>query len=385
MSHALFPEIYLSVDDCFASKRWTEPQEWMQIVRDAGIFCVEASADTECDPLYTPPEALHDWIADVQEAASQTGVRVANLYSGHGTYATLGLAHPDPRVRDHIQHRWLEPMIQTAAALGAGLGFFCHAFPQSVLREPERYAEAEADLTSRLAQLAGAARQAGISLCIEQMYSPHQIPWTIDGAVRMLQAVYGRSGAPFYLTLDTGHQVGQRHFLLPQRAEVEAVVAALRQGHAPPDVWLGLIDVAKLIDQPDAIELLLSEIQRRAYLFASDEDGDLYAWLRRLGCYSNIIHLQQTDGSSSAHRPFTEPYNRQGIVAPESLLRTLYDSYTQVETAGFPPRCEAIYLTLEIFSGTAERPEHSLANVYESAAYWRRFVPQDGMKLDELV
>jgi len=381
----VFPEIYLAVDNCFASKRWTEPSEWMRIVRDAGIFYVEASADTECDPLYSPPEVLQDWIEAVQAASARTGVRVANLYSGHGTYATLGLAHPDPRVRDHIQHRWLEPMIRNAAVLGAGLGFFCHAFPQSVLRQPERYAEAEADLIARLTQLAGAAWQAGVSLCIEQMYSPHQIPWTIDGAARMVQAVYDRSGTPFYLTLDTGHQVGQRRFLLPPRAAVEAVVAALRQGQAPPDVWLGLIDVVELIDEPGAVERLLTEMQRRAYLFAAEEDGDLYAWLRRLGCYASIIHLQQTDGLSSAHHPFTEPYNRQGIVVPERLLRALYDSYVQTEAAGFPPRCKAIYLTIELFSGTAERPEHSLANIRESAAYWRRFVPEDGLKLDELV
>ncbi len=357
----------------------------MRIAQDAGIYYVEASADTECDPLYSPPQALQDWLGAVQTASARTGVRVANLYSGHGTYATLGLAHPDPRVRDHIQYGWLEPMIYSAAALGAGLGFFCHAFPQSVLRAPERYAEAEADLTTRLAQLAGTAQQMGVIPCIKQMYSPHQIPWTIDGAARMVQAVYGTGGAPFYLTLDTGHQVGQRNFLAPRRAEVEAVVNALREGQAPPDVWLGLIDVAELIAQPDAVERLLAEIQRRAYLFASDEDGDLYGWLGRLGCYASIIHLQQTDGFSSAHRPFTAKYNQQGIVAPDRLLKALYDSYMQAEVAGFPPRCKAIYLTIELFSGTAERPEHSLANVRDSAAYWRRFVPKDGLKLDELV
>src|SRR3954471_14295413 len=122
----MIPRIHLALDNCFASKRWTEPLEWMQIAHGAGIFCIEASADNECDPLYNTPESLQGWMDSVLSASLQTGVKVVNLYSGHGTYATLGLAHTDTRIRDHIHHNWLEPMIHTAAALDAGLGFFSH-------------------------------------------------------------------------------------------------------------------------------------------------------------------------------------------------------------------------------------------------------------------
>src|SRR5262245_39402331 len=115
----------------------------MRIAQDAGVSCIEASADTECDPLYSTPEVLQDWRDKIQVASAKTGVKVVNLYSGHGTYATLGLAHPDRRVRDHIQRDWLEPMIVNAAALGAGLGFFCHAFSQATLADPHLYSAAE--------------------------------------------------------------------------------------------------------------------------------------------------------------------------------------------------------------------------------------------------
>ena len=40
----------------------------------------------------------------------------------------------------------------------------------------------------------------------------------------------------------------------------------------------------------------MESIERRPYLFAEAHDGDPYAWLRALGRYSPIIHLQQTDG-----------------------------------------------------------------------------------------
>ena len=71
------PRIFLAIDNCFAYKRWT--------------------------------------------ASARYGPRVVNIYSGHGTYSTLGLGHPDQRVRDVMHRKWMEPMMDAAADLGAGL------------------------------------------------------------------------------------------------------------------------------------------------------------------------------------------------------------------------------------------------------------------------
>jgi D-erythrulose 1-phosphate 3-epimerase len=340
-----FPRIYLALDNCFASKRWTQPAEWMHIARDAGVYYIEASADNECDPLYTPPEVLRDWVESVRQESDKTGVRLSSFYSGHGTYATLGLAHPDIRVRDHIQHQWLEPMIRMAASLDAGFGFFCHAFPQSVLSDPNEYDSTLNDLRQRLADLSQYAASHGLSsIGVEQMYSPHQIPWTISGSIDLLRAIFHRSRCNFYLTLDTGHQIGQRHYL---------------EGEGSPP-----------------------QLRR---LVAQAEDTDLYAWLRKLGSYSPIIHLQQTDGTVSAHRPFTQHYNANGIVHPRKVLDALWSAYHDAELQGMPKRCDSIYLTLEIFSGTAQKPQEILGNIRESIDYWRQFIPEDGCPLDELV
>lgn len=378
----MLPRIHLAVDNCFASKRWTKPAEWMQIAHDAGITCIEASADNESDPLYNTPDTLRGWLDDVQEASAKIGGKVVNLYSGHGTYATLGLAHTDVRVRDHIQHHWLEPMIRSAASLGAGLGFFCHAFSQSVLADPQRYAAATADLYARLAELAVVAASDNVTISVEQMYSPHQIPWTVSGSQQLLQDVYKLHQAPLYLTLDTGHQIGQRRHLTPQPADIQAYVTAANNGQRPPAVWLGPVlfgDDAKL-----TVDGLTEYVQERPYLFATDADGDLYHWLRTLGCYSPIIHLQQTDGSASAHRPFTDATNRTGIVDPVKVLTAIRESYSTA-AASYPPPCTDLYLTLEVFSGTAEHPAQILANIRESATYWRQFIPQDGLQLDTLL
>ncbi len=242
------PRIHLAIDNCFASKRWTEPAEWMQIAYDAGITCIEASADNESDPLYNTPDTLRSWLDRVQEASAKIGGKVVNLYSGHGTYATLGLAHTDVRVRDHIQHNWLEPMIHSAASLGAGLGFFCHAFSQSVLADPSRYSATVNDLFARLAQLAAFAARENVTLSVEQMYSPHQIPWTVSGSQTLLQDVYARHQASLYLTLDTGHQIGQRRHLLPTTADIERYVAAVNNGERPPAIWLGKPNLLRVIN-----------------------------------------------------------------------------------------------------------------------------------------
>ncbi|MCL4249501.1 MAG: hypothetical protein KJ065_15265 [Anaerolineae bacterium] len=381
----MMPRIRLALDNCFASKRWTEPGEWMDIARDVGIFYIEASADNECDPLYSTPESLRDWVEAVRTASTRTGVKVATLYSGHGTYTTLGLAHPDVRVRDHIQHDWLEVMIHTAAEMDAGLGYFCHAFPQSVLRDTWRYAAAEADLFARLGQLANVAAEAGLSsISVEQMYTPHQIPWTLSGADRLLTTVFQSAGAPMYLTLDVGHAFGQRHYLKPTPEDIRAYVEAARTGQVSDDAWVGYADAIDL-NAPDAEDRLRTQIEVQSYLFAELDDGDPYQWLRRLGAYAPIIHLQQTDGSVSAHRPFTQAFNATGMIQPDRVLRALAESYAQAAAPSLPPRCQDVYLTIEVFSSTAQKPKAILANIRESAAYWRQFIPEDGLPLDQLI
>ena len=106
-----YPEVFLAIDNCFASKRHTEPAGWASLISDLGIRYVEASADNECDPLYQGTDYLARWTGKVQEACLKTGITVCNLYSGHGTYSTLGLGHTEPAVR----HRMLTVVSDEAA------------------------------------------------------------------------------------------------------------------------------------------------------------------------------------------------------------------------------------------------------------------------------
>ena len=387
------PRIYLAVDNCFASKRWTAPADWMRVIRDLGLSCVEASADTECDPLYMGRSYLKRWTEQVWDAAATTGVKVVNLYSGHGTYATLGLAHTEAAVRQRFLTEWLYPMSETAGTLNAGLGFFCHAFPDAVLQNPEQYAIAERDLFQRLAELAEHAAAVGCATVgVEQMYTPHQIPWTIKGAEKLLREVNRCPGSPFYLTVDVGHQGGQRKFLRPGYGQLKE---AFRRGLSAADgFWLGpqsaYAAFATGTENPEpgenaAITRIEHEMDRYPYLFAAYEDGDPYLWLEALGGYSPIIHLQQTAGQGSAHLPFTAEHNRTGIITGDKILRALLASYRTDAPPDLPPRADRIYLTLEIFGGTAEMNRDLLRRLRESVAYWRTFIPEDGLPLTQLL
>jgi sugar phosphate isomerase/epimerase len=390
------PRIHLAIDNCFAYKRCVEPREWARIVKQSGVSCVEASADNECDPLYTDPGYLEDWIRRVQAAREETDVTVANLYSGHGTYTVLGLASPDRRNRERILNQWLKVMIGNAARLEAGVGFFCHAFSEQILQIPQAYAQAEEALYIQLAELADYACSCAVkAIGIEQMYSPHQIPWTLQGARKLLREVFARGARPFYLTIDTGHQTGQRRFLRPPASKLRQSLQQLRvNGKLERGLWLGPDSAYAIFREAGAapareegryLQRVEKEMDRYPYLFASPEDGDPYVWLQRLACYSPIIHLQQTDGLSSAHKSFAEENNRRGIIQADKVLKAIAVAYSQSPEPGMPSPCEDIYLTLELFSETADLPVDILDRLAESVSYWRRYVPKDGLNISELL
>ena len=388
------PKIYLAIDNCFASKRWTNPGDWMRIIADMGVSHVEASADNEIDPLYSTEIYRQRWLDEVANASIRTGVNICNLYSGHGTYSTMGLTHEDGSVRDHIMDDWIKKMIDIASTQEAGLGFFCHAFNNSVLQDKEKYSFHLEDLYDRLAGLAEYAAHQGLkSLGLEQMYTPHQVPWTIRGAREMMENVFGRSGKPFYITIDVGHQSGQRKFLKPDHKLLEKLLQAVKSGNKIENCWLGIDKAYELVHeaasdpvgkQEDKINEILELADEFAYLFAEYDDGDPYNWLEALGCYSPIIHLQQTDGHVSQHWPFNDRFNAQGIITGKKVFDSLYNSFLQTDT-GMPPKCNEIYLTIEIFAGTSEMPYDIINKLEDSVHYWRNFIPEDGLALDKLL
>ena len=388
------PIIYLGVDNCFASKRWVRPSEWTRVIRDLGLRYVEASADTECDPLYMGREFTADWIKETKEACARDGICVKNVYSGHGTYATCGLTHYDRRVVNRFLNDWMKAQVDTAAALGAGFGFFAHGFEELLLQDDGLYCEKLDELYDTLAELSAYSKAQGVDYVgIEQMYSPHQPPWRISDAEELMREVYRRSGAPFYITADLGHMNGQQYFQKPTAELAEAAILRAREGNPVRRLWLGSSNAHKLYKQAVAGEIttscavheIMKDVAAHPHLFAQAEDASNDVWVRRVGCYSPIIHLQQTDGKSSPHWTFTKANNTNGIVHPDEFLKALKASYAQLDDPEMPPKCGEITLTFEPFIATAGSTYDLLDDIAESVQCWRKWIPKDGVKLSEIV
>ena len=386
------PKLYLAIDNCFAAKRWTRPIEWARKVRELGLTYIEASADTENDPLYGGAAYQERWLDEVEAACRETGARVANLYSGHGTYSTLGLGHTEEDVAERLLEEWLKPQVRAAARLGAGLGFYAHAFSIPTLKDPDTYRGARNRLVSRLAELARyASATLSAPIGVEQMYAPHQIPWTLEGTREFLSNILTAADAPMYTNIDLGHQSGQRRFLRPTFESFEKSVALLREGSEERLPWLGVEEAYTLAEAvasgreriETAWEKVNTLVTERPYLFAEPEDGEPYRWLRAFGPYSPIIHLQQTDGESSPHAPFTQEWNAKGIITGEAVLTALARGYEKPSMPEALPPVEEIYLTIEVFLSTASNPFSSLRDLRRTVEYWRRFVPEDGIDLHE--
>lgn len=382
-----YPRIFLAIDNCFAFKRWTRPIDWANVIKDLGVKYIEASADTELDPLYMGEEYLEKWVKDVEQAQNITGVQVSNLYSGHGTYTTLGIAHTDLDVRKRFIDKWFKPIIKASADLNAGFGFLVHGFPEFVLQDRELYKKNLEELYQNLTIINEYAGKVDCKyLSLEQMYTPNMAPWTINGMREIITEISQKSGKDFYFTEDVGHH--NTKFFKPNQ---EFIISMFKEKKRS-GFWLGTTKAFELYLNAlnaekftnEALENILVEMEKNPHMFSKKQDSDCYEWLRTLGCYASIIHLQQTDGTGSHHLPFTDEYNEKGIVNGIEVLKTLKQSYDQ-HSDETVKKCKNIFMTLELFVESSAISNDFLSDYAKSVAYWRRFIPEDGMTLDKIV
>jgi hypothetical protein len=275
-----------------------------------------------------------------------------------------------------------KPLIRTAAELGTGLGFFTHAFPHSALQDRLEYEKYVNILEDALCEINNFAGECGCGkIGVEQMYTPHQYPWKRKQLRSLLRNVKAKSGRDFYFTEDVGH-----HQNLFQKPDID--ILEKTDGFIKKEIlrskWFGS-DKAYALAEKGMIRELQEELEMTSHLFSDCGDENCYSWISEFGCYSPIIHLQQTDGNTSSHYPFTNKRNSWGIIESRKLLEALKEAYDRPDEKDMPERCNEIYLTLELFIGTASIAYGSLADIKESVSYWRTIVPKDGVPLDKLI
>lgn len=388
MTHK-YPKVYLVLDNCFAIKRWTTPREWSRIVKEIGFNYIEASFDNEIDMLFTSDSYKKRWFNELKEAEKEYDIKVVNFYTGYQTYRTSGLAHDDNEYVDNLIENWFKPAINLLSERENNIGFSYHALSQQDLESRESFISKERKVKQRLINIANLIGDNNITLNIEQMYAPHQTPWTIKQAKQYLN--YHEK---LNISIDVGHMLGQKKWQLPDVTELKKAINKKEFAHeietfvvAPPIVkwWNKLIDKNTIVDS-DLETNIINKFNEYSYYYSENfQDSDPYAWLSEVGKYSPIIHLQQTNGVVGGHKPFTKETNKTGIIEPEKVLKALKESFENNDNNYKAKPANNIYLTFEIFASNTDNPEILIKELKETLEYWREFIPNDGMYLDELI
>lgn len=381
MSETVYPRVHLVMDNCFAVKRWVRPRDWMEAVKQiGGITLIQASTDNEIDPAHNTQADRDEWTGEVQQYEREYGFKVVSFYSGYAQYRTVGIASHSGSKRDAMISRYFEPTVDVATSLGAQVGNTLGAFSDPVLQDPVQFARTEKDVEDSLVRMTRYAGGKNVLFGYEQMYTPTQGMWTIDGCADCMKRVSERANAPMYITIDTAHQVGQHLFIKPTVADIEAMQTneIIQTSYLP-------VEIQNRIAQKQDAKEIHAALDEYGYWFAEPEDSDVYQWFSRLGCYSPIVHLQQTDGTYSSHKPFTAQYNETGIIKPKEVFEAIKASYDAAQENGMPPRVNDIYLAFEVFFGVTDPTDKIIRELSESVAYWRADLPRDGMRLDKLV
>lgn len=328
-SHSVHLEI--GINGAFLTRRWEEPDNWMRLTRECG-YAVHSFCGDVLDPFFSGDRAFQlEQAAATREAAAKHGVTICDLYTGVATHRFHGLSHSDPRPRQRMVE-WIERAAELAVAMGTdALGGHWDAFSVEVLSDPVRTEEATRRLYATFRDLAVRLQPTGLrALYQEQMYIPSEKPWTLRECEEFLIEVNrDNPGLPVYVTLDVGHMAG---------------------------VHYGL----------------------------SGPDTDYVAWLKRFASVAEVIHLQQTTPDASHHWAFTEEHNRRGCVEMEKVLdaiRYAHAHHTEQPFAAHLAPVKRHYLVAEIIPGSTKTEQRLLAELTESAAYLRRYVPEGGLTL----
>ncbi|MBC2022903.1 hypothetical protein [Listeria booriae] len=392
-----YPKLYLGIDNCFAIKRWVEPETWIPLLKEIGVNYAEASFDNEIDFLYSPQWYINDWFDRLTAAEEKYDFKVKSFYSGYQTYRTAGLAHPNPQMANNLVDNFFLPVLNKIKQRHCSIGFSVHTYPENVLQNPEKFYKVQKEVWDRYAKLVNYSKSHGNTpICVEQMYTPAQSPWTIKSNINFIRYVYALNKGPIYTTIDVGHVVGQRKHRFPAKSEIiDALAKQIKSNDLV--IWLGGNETYQLWDEllynNDTLEekakKIMISMAKYPYLFSNNtDDCNPYKWLEELACYSPLMHLQQTNGISAPHAPFSKENNEKGIINGKEFLEAIkkaYDKHEKQPLENMPPIVDEIYLNFELFFPSTEPSRVVIEQMKETVAFWREFIPKDGLTVDELL
>mgnify|MGYP000459833324 FL=1 len=296
----------MGVNNCWAVKRFTEPKTWIEITATKlEVKYVQFSFDL-LEPR-SPWSLVEVYLNECKDALKEYGVEIHSTFTGLAAYSFNMLLHPSPLFRlDALD--WYCKAIKITSALGAkATGGHIGAMTVNDYENEERRNFLIKALLEEVSELTKYAKAYGLeSILWEPMPISREPPASIDEAKRILEEANRNSAIPVKLCIDVGHACN-----------------------------------------PKA---------------TSKKDLDPYEWLKALAKDTPCLHIQQTDGKADRHWPFTEQYNKVGIIKPDKVLKAL-------EEGG----AKKVYLFLEIIHPFEAKEETVVNDLIESVKYWKEY------------
>jgi sugar phosphate isomerase/epimerase len=292
----------LGINLGFAINKYVEPEVWTRIVaEDLGIKYVQFVADLL--NVFLPPDIVDRQVERINECTQKHDLAITSTFTSAFTRVNHFM-HPDADTRKAWLNwfkRFADISVQMGArTTGSHFGILTFADYDDVRRREYIIEEG----IKNWQELSWYCKELGMEyLNFEPMSIPREMANTVEDTKELLARLNDGAGIPFKVCLDVGH--------------------------AP-----------------------------------HPNDRDPYRWVRELGSVSPIIHIQQTEKDHSRHWPFTEEYNKLGIIHGEPLIEAIKQSgATEAE------------IIFELSHREAWSTEFRIIQDHvESVNYWRQFI-----------
>lgn len=261
--------ITLGINNCFAVKRWPEPEEWCRIIKEElDLTHLQFTFDL-VDPVLSKP-ARPGISQEISTTVKKYGLTISTTFTGLSFYSFNQLLHPDIRIRQEAL-RFCEEVVLMTAELGVrATGGPLGSLSLKDFNNLKRREYLTDYLVESLEHLAGLASSLGQEFFLwEPTPLSRELTETIEKAKKFYERVNKDSKIPILFCLDVGHQCVKG---------------------------------------------------------ASEKDRDPYTWLKEFAPISPVIHIQQTDGVLDRHWPFTSEYNSRGIIQPQKVIKAIDES-----------------------------------------------------------
>lgn len=296
--------IRLGLNLSWAVKRWPMPNEWAEIVAKLDVRYVQFSYDL-LDPRATS-DAVEHMANLILDAVKTYGIIIHSTFTGLAAYSFNLLSHPDPVMRYDALDWYMKAIDFTSKISVRATGGHIAAKSVKDYSDYKRREYIDTVLIDNIKTLRKYARARNLEMILwEPMPVPRETPWTMKETEEILNKANEGDGVFVLLNIDVGHQ-------------------CTLQG----------------------------------------KESDPYEWLRKFAPKSPSIHIQQTDGKGDRHWPFTDEYNRIGIIKPDKIVEA-------IDASG----AKEVYVLLEYIPPFEYPDEEVLKNLETSIKYLKHYIP----------